>query len=91
MRSLNKLLIIIKKDIKKDKNFSRGICYNITKLYENKKITDLEYKIIGNFIKNSKPINKFNNIFWWNPGDKKPRLEWLESNINYWWKIKKKN
>ena len=88
MRSLLKLLIILRDDIKDKYFLDSGLCYEIAILY-NKKIITFEEKIrLHTFINNNRPKNgqfgynkRNSSSYWYWPSSDVPlRLRWL----NYW-------
>ena len=44
-------------------------------------ITEDEFKSLSKYIKSNPPENKYNYSYFFEPGLKQPRIEWLEQHI----------
>lgn len=89
MRSIKELLILLRDYIKEDKYFI-GMCH--TYQFELDLTAD-EKDLLRMYLRREYPIN-FNTVlnvvfssnvfatYWWKAGDKKPRINWLNKQIN---------
>jgi hypothetical protein len=83
MRTTKELLTIMLENI--DKVKVRGLCGVVANLTMIGIITNGEHEILMDYIVNHRPINlhyMVNNVFYWKPGKKKPRVRWLKRHIN---------
>lgn len=70
--------------------FSTGMCNWSVELYCARFITNQEEVYLGNYIKDNRPSrlsswNAFTNsleAYYWNIGDIKPRVKWIEKQIS---------
>lgn len=88
MRSTKELLILIREYIIEKKPDFYGLCYVITKLYENNIITLAELDNIRDFIHSNRPKRgkyyikgRSKTLFFWPSGDFEIRLKWIERQI----------
>lgn len=95
-RPIRELLIVLKnyiieKELSGPKQY-KGLCSCIISLrYQEKLISTDEYDILSDYVLSNRPRNPFskwcdnkryNNPYWWEPGDMNIRLEWLKYKIS---------
>jgi len=78
MRSITELLTILRDHIIKH-GISTGMCERIRYLCSINLITSAERDAMGIYILEHKPRRSHN--YWWNIGESKPRIEWLNRQI----------
>lgn len=80
MRSIKILLILLLSYIKEEEEFL-GMCLSASELRDFREISHEEHLSIKEYLKNNKPVLCMGMVYWWNRGDKEPRIEWLEKQI----------
>ena len=61
-------------------SFTTGLCNFIGRLYSVENIiTNEEYRLLDQWILSNSPKWKYNNAFWFKPGDKKSRIKYLKT------------
>lgn len=86
MRSIDRLLVLVKAQFIKNKPILCGLCSVNESLYEKEVITYVEMQSIKSHIENFAPLRNFYcdltcEEFSWNPADRKSRIEWLDTEI----------
>jgi hypothetical protein len=97
MRTIKELLIIVRDNMETE-NFVYGMCALIYRLLGYKTIDADEFLLLNKYFDNNVPItfntvhNRIINCnfsrsfipmtFWWGKSDKKPRIKWLNRQIN---------
>lgn len=60
-----------------------GMCGEINEMYKLDFINDYELDILYDFIKTNTPTNFDEDYgYWWNVGEKQPRIDWLDEQIS---------
>jgi transcriptional regulator CtsR len=80
-RTYKELLIILRDNLKKCID-SYGMCYAINDLFFDDIITEEECNKLNNYLDNNKPRNVRDDSYWLKAGLLKPRIEWLNKQIN---------
>lgn len=87
MRSIKELLQLM---LDNEHMFKTGLCMWAMDLDESNLITDDEYYLLGNYIRNNRPIigwiryytlSVFFRDYYWKYGNIKPRIKWLKKHI----------
>ena len=85
MRTIKELLIILRDSIEL---LETGLCLICLKLMLSDSITEAEYNYIHDYIYDNRPSKKSKlygnsdaNPYYWDQGDKEPRLRWLNYHI----------
>lgn len=82
-RKIKVLLTLLKNDIINDAHFM-SMCYSLLSMFYRFDIVRQEYIKISKYLRKHKCINGF----WFPMGEKQPRIEWLDEQINKpWYKI----
>lgn len=68
--------------INQEPSIFRGMCGQISIMYYKDKITNLESIRLKDYIKSNKPNFVSSGVYWWDPGLKQPRIDWLNDQIN---------
>ena len=63
------------------KKIEWGLCYEVDELYKYDEINIEEYKELRSHIRVYRPLYFFDNRFGWRPGAWRPRLKWLNKEI----------
>jgi len=58
-----------------------GMCVSNASMFDNKKISRYKFDLIYSYINDNKPEEHWFKGYWWKAGDKKPRIEWLNQQI----------
>ena len=64
-----------------DGKFRRGLCGLVDRLYHDQYMSTEEYLRLYNFVKSNPPKKKYSDIWYWKPGNVKPRIAWLKKHI----------
>lgn len=78
------ILVILRKFIYEDKQFTDGLCWASRRLYHFNKLSVAQYMFFGKYLKNNRPketviLTTFG--FWWKPNIKEPRLKWIDKEL----------
>jgi hypothetical protein len=84
MRTTKELLEIMLKNMSMFKN---GLCGLVWALYRENIISAHEYYTLKDVISKGRPKRTFDDEWYWKPGNKKPRVNWINKQIE----IQKKN
>ncbi len=79
-RSIKELLIIVRRELRKDKAFDAGLCWINDSCVYSGLVTVYEGRKIDLFIHENMPISRYSS-YGWKPGVKSPRLKWLTKEI----------
>jgi hypothetical protein len=74
------LLANLRDYIIEEKGFN-GMCVSNASMFDNKKISKAKFDLIHSYINDNKPEEHRFKGYWWGVGDKKPRIEWLNEQI----------
>ena len=80
MRSVQQLLEILINHLYQI-DLNHGFCVEIHNLKKSKIYTNQEYKKLKKFISDNKP-DGLGGAYWWDKGDKKSRISFIESLID---------
>ncbi len=82
-RDLKTLLQLVLEYTETEKDYE-GLCATIDNMTSNKKITDAEYCELDTYFDNNPAPNYYKRVdgWWWNPGNKPPRLRYLKKHIS---------
>jgi hypothetical protein len=82
MRDIKELLILLLESVKEESEISFfGMCCNILELEDDSIITNDERHALETYLKDMRPVDTGDSIFWWYPVVRAPRIEWLENQI----------
>ena len=79
-----KLLELVKKQIKHDTRYwimAKGMCIVIENLEYAGAISLQESKILTDYLNNNEPVQMYNTEYFFKPNAAKPRIEWLDEQI----------
>ena len=62
--------------------FHAGLCRWALYLHRNYLITEVEYLLLNQYIKENKPEEIFDSIYYFEPCKIAPRIEWIEKQID---------
>jgi hypothetical protein len=74
------LLANLRDYIIEEKDFC-GMCVSNASMFDNKKIDGEEFVYVHNYIYEKKSPKNYFKGYWWKVGDKKPRINWLNRQI----------
>lgn len=63
--------------------FTYGLCSLNDNLWMDDIVTNDEYFELMNYINNNPPKKVYSDIYFWEKGNIKPRLEWIEQHIKF--------
>ena len=78
MRTAKELLILMLDNMI---FFRSGLCALAENLYLNDIINGEEYRSLRDLIKSNKPERTYDEEWYWKPGIKKPRVNWIKKQI----------
>ena len=90
MRSIKELFIIVRYNINIIEKYNIGICYTIAYLFKHGIISTDENITLKQYMRNNRPIwpsiyadpnRNDDSMYWWTPGEIKPRVRWLNYTI----------
>jgi len=81
MRNIKELLQVMLSNINKINSWNDGMCILAVKLLGEQIITNDEYNCLLKHIKSNPPKNRYDNSYFFEPGQIQPRIEWLEKHI----------
>jgi hypothetical protein len=94
---MKKLLIKLRDEVQRPTWSHNGICATATSIWwKPNYVNNQEYRAVDEYLKNNLPQEK-NAGYCWPPGEKEPRIKWLNEQIakfegekksNFWTKIK---
>ena len=61
--------------------FRRGLCGLADRLYNDHNMGSEEYLRLYAFVKQNPPKKKYSDLWYWKPGNSKPRIKWLKEQI----------
>jgi hypothetical protein len=89
MRDIKALLELLLDRIRN--GIARGLCYELTTLLEDAKISDDEFLLLDSYFRKNLPVSIYGSdgktintsyaLYCWKIGEHKPRIEWLETQI----------
>jgi hypothetical protein len=81
MRTTKELLELMLLGIVDNGFFRIGLCGLVDRLYYNHIIDNEEYLRLYAFVKSNPPKKTYDDIWYWKPGNLKPRIVWLKKHI----------
>lgn len=81
MQNTRSILELLKLLLSNIDMLERGLCHLILKLRVRNYITDKELQILRQYLIKITPIEFEYDDFWWPKGEKEPRIQWLEKQI----------
>jgi hypothetical protein len=80
MRTTKELLIVMLLAVDNGL-YRRGLCGLNDRLYHHHIIDIQEWSCLSNYIRQNPPKKKYDDIWYWKPGNVKPRIAWLKKQI----------
>ena len=79
MRTTKQLLELM---LKHKGFFHCGLCHWALYLYENDLFTRSEYRLLIQYIKENKPEETYDSVYYFEPSEIAPRIRWINQQIN---------
>ena len=80
MRTTKELLVIMLENINNGR-FQYGLCGLVDRLFNYNIIGGEEYNRLMTIIQENRPKSTYDGEWYWKPGIKKPRVNWLNTQI----------